>query len=283
VAVRDDKSAVFEHMFLSRWDPATNSLINALFTLDDVANAIAECNRKDGKARSVNNAANFAKDYMRKRAAANQRWPERIRRAGYTIRQVTGGGNCFQFVPIPPGHLPFPLMGDALNAQRFKVQSLSIPLASKSLGRDDETWLTQVAVKLHFVEAYFALSGTPRKIIEIDHLQMGAKLRLGEIDSVYRFIEDREGSRVEGLILLEAKGRKEDVGRDQLINCLKGGKSLLRDTSMTLLPMALKVIGNSEVHVMEFELVAREEVDSKTDLELRHEAVIQVVPPVPGL
>jgi hypothetical protein len=283
VASRDDKSAVFEHMFLSRWDPATNSLVDALFTLGDVTKAIAECNQSDGKTRSVKNAANFAKDYMRKRSAANQRWPDRIRRAGYTIRQVTGGGNCFQFIPIAPGELPFPLMGDAFNAQRLRVQSLSMPLASKSLGRDDETWLTQVAVKLHFIEAYFALSGTPRKVVEIDHLQMGAKLRLGEIDSIYRFIEDREGARFEGLILLEAKGRKEDLGRDQLINCLKAGKSLLRGTPTVLLPMALKVIGNSEVHVMEFELVRKDEVDTKTELELRYEAVIQVVPPVPGV
>ena len=280
---RDGKSAVFEYLFNSRWDAKSQTLINPLVTLEEVRQAIQDCNDADGGNRSTRNPANFLKDYQRRRKTANDRWPKPIRKAGFTVVQRTSKGLCFEFVKLDKGADPFPVLGDCKKAERIKVQSLSMPLASKSLGRSDEAWLTQVAVKLKFIESYFALSASPRNIVEIDHLQMNAKLRQSEIDSVYLYTEDTAGNRAHGLILLEAKGFTEDVGHDQLLHGLKAGKGLLGDIAETLLPMALKVVHDSLVHVMEFEPVAKRDVDGTHELALAHEAVVEVVPSVPGI
>lgn len=280
---KDLKSPVFEFMFESRWDELTKQLSDPLFTLEDVSDAIFACNEQDGQKRSTNNPANFVKDYPRRRNAANNKWPARIRNAGYTIKQRTGGGKCFEFVKMAPGQLPFPTIGDWKGAERFKVQSLSMPLASKKLGRSDEAWLTQVAVKLNFIESYFSLSQSKRNIIEIDHLQMNAKLNQSEIDSIYLYVEEVDGKTHQGLILLEAKGKSEDVSIDQIINSLKAGESLLTVEAQCLLPMALKVVDNAAVHVIEFEVVRKEEIAGKADLPVVHEAVIEIHPHVKGI
>lgn len=281
---KDDKSIVFEHMFESRWDDTTKTLSDPLFMLEDVSQAIAACNALDGKNRSTRNPANFVKDYPRHRNAANKKWPKRIKDAGYTIKQRTGGGKCFEFVKMLPGQLPFPLIGDWEKAERLKVQSLSMPLASRRLGRNDEAWLTQVAVKLHLIEAYFSLSNSGRNVVEIDHLQMNAKLNKSEIDSIYRYTEklDEDDLR-HGLILLEAKGKSEDVSHDQLVNALGAGKTLLDDETDLLLTMALKAVKGAGVHVMEFEVVHESDIAGKAELDLVHEAVIEISPPVPGI
>ncbi len=280
---KDDKSAVFEYMFESRWDDSKKKLSDPLFTLEDVSNAILACNEKDGKNRSTRNPANFVKDYPRHRNAANKKWPTRIREAGYTIKQRTGGSKCFEYVLMEPGQLPFPIIGDWENAERFKVQSLSMPLASKKLGRSDEAWLTQVAVKLNLIESYFALSQSKRNIIEIDHLQMNAKLNQSEIDSIYLYVEEVDGDTHQGLILLEAKGKPEDVSIDQIVNSLKAGENLLGKEVQCLLPMALKVVDNAAVHVIEFEVVRKDEIADKIDLPVVHEAVIEIHPHVKGI
>jgi len=279
---KDDKSIVFEYMFDSRWDEATQTLTDSLFMLEDVSQAIAACNAQDGKKRSTRNPANFVKDYPRHRNAANKKWPQRIKDAGYKIKQRTGGSKCFEFIKMLPGELPFPLIGNAEEAERFKAQSLSMPLASRRLGRKEEAWLTQVAVKLHLIESYFSLSNSSRNIIEIDHLQMNAKLNNSEIDSIYRYTEEVEGENSYGLILLEAK-MGEDVSPDQLINSLHSGKSLLDDETKVLLTMAIKAVKGSAVHIMEFEAVNQDDIDSTAELDLQYEAVIELHPSVPGI
>lgn len=58
----------------------------------------------------------------------NKLWPTTILKAGYTAKQRTGGGQCFEFVPLdPPGSLPFP--DDFMPAgdeAEFVVQTLSL-------------------------------------------------------------------------------------------------------------------------------------------------------------
>jgi hypothetical protein len=279
---KDDKSIVFEYMFESRWDNNTKTLTDPLFMLEDVSQAIAACNALDGKKRSTRNPANFVKDYPRHRNAANKKWPKRIKDAGYTIKQRTGGGKCFEFVKMQPGEQPFPLIGNWQDAERLHTQSLSMPLASRRLGRKEEAWLTQVAVRLRLVEAYFSLSNSQRNIIEIDHLQMNAKLSSSEIDSIYRYTEKTDGEEVHGLILLEAK-MGEDVSHDQLVNALHAGKVLLDEETHVILIMAIKALNDSAVHVLEFEPVDQDDIDGTTDLDLLHEAVIELHPPVPGI
>lgn len=280
----DKKSVVFEHIFNARWDSSTRVLSKPLVTLEDVSDAMAQCSAKDGLERSNRNPANFVKDYTRKRGAANNKWPARIKNAGYTVKQRTGEGKCFEFVKMAIGQLPFPLIGDWENAELIKVQSLSMPLASKQLGRSDEAWLTQVAVKLNLIESYFALSTSKREIIEIDHLQMNAKLSQSEIDSIYLYVEEEaSGETHQGLILLEAKGKSEDISIDQIINSLKAGEKLLGGEVQHLLPMALKVVAPGTVHVLEFEVVHRDALSNKNNLPVVHEAIIEIIPKVKGI
>ena len=67
---------------------------------------------------------------------------------------------------------------------RVKIETISMPLATRRLGRKDEPWLIQVLVKLRIIETHMALFSN-RKIIQLDHLQMNMKLSKTEIDALF--------------------------------------------------------------------------------------------------
>jgi len=139
---KEQKTKIFEHFFNQRWDPTTRSLSNPVVTIAEVGVAITALSTL-----KPDNPANFLKDYQRKRGSANRKWAGTpMFAAGYTVVQRTGTGDCFEFVKLQSGQTdPFPMLGNWKSAETLEIQSLSIPLASKSLGRTDETWLTQVA------------------------------------------------------------------------------------------------------------------------------------------
>jgi len=280
---KEQKGAVLEYLFDLRWDEGAKSLSDPLVTIKQVGDALEICNVKYGNTLSTNNPANFLKDYSRNRSNAEKKFPARIKEAGFTVEQLTGKGRCFKFVPLADEAAAFLVLGDLKTAEHLQVQSLSMPLASKSLGRSDEAWLTQVAVKLNFIESYFALSTTGRNIIEIDHLQMNAKLGRSEIDSIYRYIEVIDGAEQQGLILLEAKGKTEDVSHDQIVSSLKAGKTLLSGDVKYLMPMALKVVAKGAVHILEFEVFGIDDISGRINLPIAHQAVIEISPPVKGI
>ena len=99
------KTVVIEALFEARWDPAATEVgaSDADVSLDDVAGAIEDYNRLHGTTYSTKNPANFFKDFIRKKAAANRAWPAAVLARGYTGKQLTGGGRCFRFEPLPPG------------------------------------------------------------------------------------------------------------------------------------------------------------------------------------
>ena len=94
------KTWVFEHIFTSRWNPAKEAIENAIVSLQDVSDAIAEYNRLHGSNYSTRNPANFFKDFVRKTSTANANWPQSVFERGYTARQVTGRGQCFEYVRL---------------------------------------------------------------------------------------------------------------------------------------------------------------------------------------
>ena len=146
------KIHVIERIFNKRWDPSTRTLSQAIVSLDEVKHAIREHNATHPSSPlSDKNPANFFKDFIRNRRRANANWPSSVLERGYSARQLTGETACFEFIPLAeaqadpfPNKIPEPGTGDIV----YKIESASLPLASRRLGRKDEPWLVQVLVRL---------------------------------------------------------------------------------------------------------------------------------------
>lgn len=160
---KSEKTAIIEALFNKRWRGQGKRLSNSIVTLDDVQRAIRSNNEANRIHRlSTRNPANFFKDFVRKRHSANSNWPPSVLQRGYTARQVTGRGQCFEFVPLPTGQKePFPagVIRPRKRTPAHDIQSASMPLASRRMGRRDEAWLIQVLARLHIIETHLALHG----------------------------------------------------------------------------------------------------------------------------
>ena len=62
---KSQKTQVIEHLFEKHWEAANGALDKTLMSLDDVAQAIRECNKLYGSTLSDRNPANFMKDLLR--------------------------------------------------------------------------------------------------------------------------------------------------------------------------------------------------------------------------
>lgn len=103
---------------------------------------------------------------------------------------------------------------------RHKIESLSLPLASRRLGRRDEPWLVQVLIKLRVIETHLAMF-SQRKIVQLDHLQMSVKLRKSEIDALFLALEHEDPAHPESvhevIVCCEAKQMHDDILEDQML------------------------------------------------------------------
>ena len=141
-----DKTVVVKRI----WDTLQAEGLNRnVVKFEDVTDAIKYCNAQDNKNRSVKNPANFMKDLIRKDNSSNN-WPKSLCNIRIGGRQRVGSNRVFEFVPYALGQTePFPNQYfPAVGMVPLNLQSLSLPLASKALGRKDESWLIQVAVSL---------------------------------------------------------------------------------------------------------------------------------------
>lgn len=273
-----DKTDVIDYLFERHWDEGRGILRRTLMSLTDVADAIRACNEKDGKKRSDRNPANFLKDIVRS-TTANKTWPARIAAHRLTGVQRTGSGDSFEFIPFKAEQRePFPdQFRPAPDTRVVDVQTLSIPSASKALGRRDEAWLVQTAVKLCLVEELLALEST-LPVLQVTHLQMNVKLRSAEIDSLYLLTIEGEH-----LVLgtCEAKLHKERLLPDQIVAQVKAAFDATNATMVV--PMAMRAMPKVGVHVMQFHPVRREEVSEYSELSLAHELVCRLRPAVTGI
>ncbi len=275
------KTIVIEHLFEKHWDEQAGELRRSLMSLDDVAEAIRECRAK-GVTLSDRNPANFMKDLLRG-GNTSQNWPESVAAKRYFAVQRTGEGECFDFVPFAAGQIDafpeeFPIRMDA---DRYKIQSISIPLVTKSLGRSDETWLIQVAINLKVIEAYFAIAGS-FQFLELAHLQMGIKLRSTEIDALFL---GQAGSVKEPrpvLVTCEAKQAKDPLIPSQIIYQAQAAFSASDDIE-TVVPIGLRAIKGVGFYVTEFEAVRREDADNLVALKLAGDAVLELTPRIKGV
>ncbi len=287
-----DKTVVVERIWQMLLAEGQNRMV---VFFEDVTAAIEHCNEQDKKNRSVKNPANFMKDLIRKDNASGN-WPESLRKSRIGGRQRVGSNRVFEFVPYASGQtepFPNPYLPTPGTAA-VELQSLSLPLASKALGRKDESWLVQVAVSLCVLEQHFAqFSKLP--VTEVVHLQTGVKLANSEIDGLFRAILEIDGAQKHILVTCEAKQKGERILEHQIVEqvvaAYKSVKSsvLEEDLDVSLIvPVGLKAIGErGEIYVVEFEPWTPEEAaaseDKLKELKLASEALFRLVPPVPGI
>lgn len=236
---------------------------------------------------STKNPANFFKDFVRDKRRANNNWPRYVLEAGFTARQTTGGGKCFEFIPLAPGQTePFPLaIRPRPETPHHAIESVSLPLASRVLGRAEETWLIQVAVRLRVVETHLSLFSSHRdRVVQVDHLQISAKVG-PEIDALFLVVEDAEPceQRQDAIVSCEAKGLRDDLLEDQILEQVRAVFKIPTVTQNTVIPLGIKVVGRSELHVVEFQAVAREEAPELVSLTMVSDAIYELRPPVPGV
>lgn len=278
---RSEKPIVVEHIYDKLVDSLTGKLRRRVVTNDDIVDAIRECKATHGIKLSENNPANFMKDIIRGRGASGM-WPEKLKRDRIGGRQVTGSGNVFEFVPYADDQQdPFPTrFGYHPEVQVYRLQSVSIPLATKALGRDDETYLIQVAKDLGLVETHFALY-SPVKVVELSHLQIGIKLRLCEVDTMYRAIhEDESGTHQEMIITAEAKKRNQRILEEQVVQQVKAAFGATKVNLVVPIAMAATDKG---IYVAEFKAVTRDQCEAFDTLELVAEVLYELVPALQGI
>jgi hypothetical protein len=182
---------------------------------------------------------------------------------------------------VPGQTIPFPLdivPGPTNKTPHYKVESVSLPLASRRLGRKDEPWLVQVLVRLRVLETHLALC-SKRHIVQLDHLQTNVKLSGAEIDALFLATEEDQQ---EIIVCCEAKGIRDDVIVSQILGEVKA-LFRTRITQDLILPIAVKALAPSRVFVVEFETVGREDADEKNSLEVASAALYDFVPPIPGI
>lgn len=263
---------------------------------EDVLRAIKECNKLDRVKRSQKNPANFMKDLARHDNSSDN-WPASLTALRIDGRQRVGDNRVFEFInfavgqsePLPNKYYP------KAGMVAVPLQSLKLPLASKALGRKDESWLVQVAVALSVLEQHMAtVSALP--ILEVVHLQTGVKLANSEIDSLFRgVLEGQDGEQSHLLLTCEAKQKGERIVDHQIIEQIVAAarsvqlKAIKEELDVQMIvPIAVKAVGDvGEIYVAEFEPwsigEALEKEDTRKELTLATEALYALRPPVPGI
>lgn len=278
---RSQKTQVIEHLFDKHWNEASGSLDKSLMSLDDVVQAIRECEDLYRVTLSSRNPANFMKDLLRG-ANASRNWPASVAARRFTAVQRTGDGECFEFIPYRPGQTePFPdAFGVREDAPRYPVQSISIPLVTKSLGRSDETGLVQTAINLRVVETHFAVASA-FPLLELAHLQMGIKLRSTEIDALFLGKTGDPQHPDSVLITCEAKQAKDPLIQSQIINQVRA--AFVAAEVDTVIPIGLRTIKGVGFYLTEFAAVRRADADALDELTLASDAIYELHPPVKGI
>lgn len=276
------KPIVIERIFYRLYDPATRTLKRTVVRMKDVKDAIRWCSKNHGISLSDRNPANFIKDVIRGAGASNM-WPKGLKQLRWTCRQTPGDGNVFEFIRYAKGQTdPFPTrFGYHTKARRYRVQTLSIPLASKALGRNDETYLIQVAVKLGIVETHFALR-SPIDVQELSHLQTGIKLGKAEIDSLFvATYRDADGAEKRLAITCEAKKKGQRILDEQLVRQVKAAFRIMPEIDLVV-PIAMAA-EKGGIYIVEFKAVGRSALNDFDDIELQSDAFYELCPPIRGI
>lgn len=280
------KTQVIEWIFNQRFDPASGTLSDPVVTMADISKGISGT----GCGLSEGNLANFWKDLTRTgKKGLDANWPVSAANFGFGATDGIGRGGQFVFVRVPPGcsspAFDFVDFNPALPSTR--LQSLSMPLAMRSLGRPSENWQSQVAARLDVVASHFAFHSPrnvhPRSVHEVNFLQTGVKVGgTSEIDATFSLTAD-DG---QWLVAAEVKGRSEQFYLPQIKRAAvklgemaQSGKSPALSGITGVIPLGIKVVAKSMLWIVEFEPVT----DPALPLTKAAEGVFELVPHVPGV
>jgi hypothetical protein len=280
-----EKTIVIEHIFDKLYDAETGTFSRTVVTSEDIQDAKRYCAEHFGiKAKVEGNHYNFMKDIVRGKSASKI-WPQRLKDLNIGGLQKTGDGSVFEFVHGVAGALDS-LDEDFLPSEAtpsFPVQSLSLPLASKELGRTDESWLLQVAVNLRIVESHFAnMANSQIEALELTHLQMDIKLRKVQIDALFRALQRLpDGSPSSVLITVEAKQGNQRILTEQI------GRQVIAAFGATetelVIPVAIAAIKGKGIYVVEFAAVARDDLEAFSVPVFHRDAMFVLQPKVKGI
>jgi hypothetical protein len=283
---KSQKTAVIERIFNLLYDEASGQLRRTVVTAEDIEEAKLYCNVElEMNIKLNSNPFNFMKDIVRS-TSGSKIWPESVHARGFTGKQKTGGGDIFEFVPLIVGqktefdedYKP------SDSTPTFLIQSLSLPLASKALGRKDESWLLQVAVNLRVIETHFAI-GDNRQInaLELNHLQMDIKLRTVQIDALFLAKQDLEDSDAHGsvLITVEAKQGNQRILTEQITRQVQ--EAFEATPNDLIIPTAIVGVRNKGIYVVEFKAVRRSESKNFKAPVFHREAMFVLLPTVKGI
>ena len=241
-----------------------------IVTGDQIRQAMDEV----GSNLSRNNPANFLKDLLRKNPENN--WPDELLAQRIYGRQVYGNGRVLQFFKAAPGEDPFaPDAGLPDDIPVQKISSLQMDSLARSLGRTEETWLTQVAVSLGLIHQHLAIYSPDAAMVkDLRFLQVGMKTQ-PEIDAVFvaEYWLPKKIDFENVFITVEVKQRGERVLLDQIREQVRkafGETAKVKDRKVDVVkPMAVNVIrreyeGAEEdlICVREYDPVRRSEFDA---------------------
>lgn len=255
-------------------------------TMNDVQQAIAHCNKTFGSNLSNRNVANFMKDIVRG-ANPSSIWPSFVKKLRYTGAQRTGAGDVFEFVKYQRGQTqPFEdLYVPNSKTARHKIESASMSLEAKKLGRADEAWFIQTAVNLRIIETHLAIySKVP--VTQVMHLQMTVKLRTTEIDGLFlAACKTQSGKPYQALVTCEVKTARERILTDQIMAQVKAA---FESTHSVLgvdivVPIGAKAIKGVGFYLVEFAPITRAEASSLDKLTVASEMIYELHPAVHGI
>jgi hypothetical protein len=125
---------------------------------------------------------------------------------------------------------------------------------------------------------------SPRKaaVRQVEHIQNSVKLRRSEIDATFLAVEELpNGASRRFIITCEAKRRVEDFSLDQIRKQPLAIFDRMPEQTLVI-PLAVKAIAPSIIHVVEFAAFERETAEDST-LQIVSQAVYELHPPVPGI
>jgi hypothetical protein len=274
------KTKVIQYLFDLHWDGASQTLKKSVMTLQDVQDAIRHFTAQ-GVNLSDRNPANFMKDVVRGQNASRN-WPKALTDLGYTAAQRTGSGNAFEFQKFKPGQTePFPdVYKPTSSTPVHRISSVTIPLLARALGRQDEPWLIQTAVKLGIIETHFGLY-SPLQAIELTHLQMSVKLRNTEIDALFLAVCAEEQGHRNVLITCEAKQARDRILEQQIIEQVEAAFKATAEERIA--PVALRALRNTGYYLVEFAALEKSSFDRTAPLTPINEIVYELNPRVKGI
>jgi hypothetical protein len=205
---------------------------------------------------------------------------------------VTGKGNVFEFVKLAIEQTnPFPnLYLPAADLVPIPIQTASVNSVARAMEMRGETWMIQVAAQVKILESHFSIISPRRdRIQQIDHLQIGKKGSLAEIDSLYMSLELFENVESRVLITCEAKQVGERIIPEQIFQQLAeaakiGSKPGLSGKNIELIvPCAIKNLGKSKIYFVEFEAVPKALWSNPPPLKKTSDAIYELRPPVSGI